>query len=415
MSQPETTLTVVIPAYNEEGAIEQIIQRCLVAKEGLLAETDLEEVEVIVVSDGSTDQTVPLAQPYADRGEIRLIAYVPNAGYGAALKLGFKEGQGGLVSFLDADGTCDPVALGALTNSVLRDGHDVACGCRMNPRSKMPAVRKLGNWIFCRIINFLAQAKLRDSASGMRVIRRSSLEKLYPLPDGLHFTPAMSCRAMLDDRIKLSEIDIDYEERIGRSKLNVVTDGLRFLRVILDTGLTYRPFRLFGPAAFGLFLLALGLGLSIAWSKWGSPSHAHLPRWYLIRMLTSLTAASGALSLATLGLVAERIAVLVQEHQPREGLLHRLLLPLLGNERITWVGLLLVLAALVLNIGTAREWITTGHIRIDLWWSYITTGAFCAVTGFQLASCGILVRVIKLLEARQRSPELVEVRSEQAS
>ena len=99
-------LSITIPAYNEEEAIESILTRCLEARERIVAETDVDEVEIIVVSDGSNDRTVERATPFVESGPIKLIAYTPNRGYGAALKLGFKESKGELVSFLDADGTC---------------------------------------------------------------------------------------------------------------------------------------------------------------------------------------------------------------------------------------------------------------------------------------------------------------------
>lgn len=84
-------LSVTIPAYNEEGAIAAIVERCLEARERLLAETDVEAMEVVVVSDGSTDRTAEMASAYAADGRIRLVAYSPNRGYGAALKRGDRK------------------------------------------------------------------------------------------------------------------------------------------------------------------------------------------------------------------------------------------------------------------------------------------------------------------------------------
>ena len=239
----------------------------------------------------------------------------------------------------------------------------------------------------------------------MRVIRRSSLSKLYPLPDGLHFTPAMSCRAMLDDRIKLSELDMDYEERIGASKLSVIKDGFRFLGVILDTALTYRPFRMFGLVALLLLALAGALGASIAYAKWVSPGYAHLPRWYLLRMLTALTAAASGLVVATVGLVAERVALMTQRHQPPEGILQRLILRPLRSRWISALGAGAVLFGVGLNLPVLREWVVEGHIEIDTWWSYVVTGAFCVVTGVQFLASGIADRMSDLLDERLRALE----------
>jgi len=391
-------LSITIPAYDEEEAIVSIIERCLAAREKLIAETDLDEIEIIVVSDGSTDRTVARAQPYADDGRIELIAYAPNEGYGAALKRGFKASKGELVAFLDADGTCDPEHFVHLVNACVRDGADLACGCRMTATSKMPATRKLGNLFFRGIINFLAQASIRDSASGMRVIKAASLPKLEPLPDGLHFTPAMSCRASLDPRVEMIEVDMHYEERIGESKLSVVKDGLRFFRVIFDTALTYRPLRLFGTVGLMLLALAFVLGSTIAYVKFIDPGYAHLPKWYLFRMITALTAAASGLTLLMVGIVAERVATLVQQHQPPAGPLHGVILKLLRNKTLFALGALVAIAGVGLNFGTLSEWVTTGGIRFDWWWSYVITGGFLVIVGVELMAIAILDRVILLLD-----------------
>lgn len=394
-------LSITIPAYNEEQAIESIITRCLESRARLLAETDLDDVEIIVVSDGSDDETVARARPFAEDGRIRLIDYTPNRGYGAALKLGFGESKGELVSFLDADGTCDPDHFVHLVNACLRDQADVACGCRMTPTSKMPPIRRLGNRLFRGLINYLAQTNIRDSASGMRVIRRESLPKIYPLPDGLHFTPAMSCRASLDPGIKLVEIDMDYAERVGESKLSVVMDGLRFLKVILDLGLSYRPFRMFGTLALLLLLLSVFLGASIAWDRFVDARYAQLPHWYLFRMMTALVAASAGLTFAMVGAAADRIAVLVQKHQPPTGRLTRAFLSVLRNKTLVALGVLMAASGVALNQGTIRSYVTTGEISFDEWWAHTITGGFLIITGVELMALAVLDRVIMLVAKRQ--------------
>src|SRR3954453_2037528 len=101
---PFQKLTVVIPALNEEGAIASTISRCLAAREEIKLATDV-DVEIIVVSDGSTDRTVEIASEF---DAVDLIVFEKNRGYGAAIKEGFAKGSGELVGFLDADGTCDP-------------------------------------------------------------------------------------------------------------------------------------------------------------------------------------------------------------------------------------------------------------------------------------------------------------------
>ena len=98
----------------------------------------------------------------------------------------------------------------------------------------MPLTRRIGNTLFAGLVTMIGNIRITDSASGQRILKREVLEKLYPLPDGLNFTPVMSTRA-LHEELKMIEVPIRYEEREGESKLSVVRDGLRFLFTILGT------------------------------------------------------------------------------------------------------------------------------------------------------------------------------------
>ena len=200
-AQPRS-LTIVIPALNEEEAIGDTIQKCLDARGWIQRETPVSDVEIIVVSDGSTDRTAEIAQSFKD---VKVIVHFSNLGYGAAIKSGFAEARGDLLAFLDADGTCDPRLFVNLCRACLEKSADVVVGSRINDESRMPLLRRLGNAFFARLVSWLAGTRITDTASGMRVLRREALKKLLPLPTGLHFTPAMTCRALTQ---KLSLIHI---------------------------------------------------------------------------------------------------------------------------------------------------------------------------------------------------------------
>lgn len=400
-------LSIVIPAYNEEDAITAIAERCLVARAAITKATDVRDVEIIVVSDGSTDRTVERVRPLVDDQAVRLIEYSPNRGYGVALKTGFRAATGDLVAFLDADGTCDPEWFVPLVDACTRGGASVATGCRLTATSRMPPIRRLGNRFFRGLINVLARADVRDSASGMRVIRRECLPWIFTLPDGMHFTPAMTATTVFDPGLVLHEVDMPYEERVGRSKLSVVKDGLRFLRCILDVCLLYRPLRMFGPPALALLALAAFLGATIAWAKFVDPGHEHLPRWYLFRMITATVSAALGLTLLMVGVVAERVAAVVRRRQPPAGLVHALVTPLLGSRATLGGGALCLLLGLALNVGTAYEWVTTKQIQVDDWWTYALTGGFLLIVGGASLALSVLNRVLDLLHAglNQGRPE----------
>ena len=245
-------LLIAIPALNEEESIESIIKRTLAARENIIRNSPVDEVDITVISDGSTDRTVELARCFEDR--IHIIVFKKNRGYGAAIKEGWRQSDADLVGFVDADGTCDPNFFAVLCKTLIEKNVDVTLGCRMNPKSEMPLVRKIGNTIFALMLTMFSSARIRDTASGMRVVKRSSLPKLMPLPDGLHFTPAMSARAILSQDLRIEEIDMPYRERVGRSKLSVWQDGIRFLKVFIESAALYRFSRLLNFLGFhGMF------------------------------------------------------------------------------------------------------------------------------------------------------------------
>lgn len=240
--------TIVIPALNEEQAIGGTLTDVLQVRRRIVEETPVTEVRVVVVNDGSTDRTQEIAEGF---DEVTTIRFENNRGYGAAIKAGFRADDSELVGFMDADGTLQAESWIPLIKKLFEDNADVVLGARLNDESVMPPVRRLGNWGFAKLLGFISGRPLTDCASGMRVIRRGSLKYLMPLPDGLHFTPAMSCNALLDRRLKISEVPVPYAERVGRSKLSVLKDGMRFLTIILLTGCFYNPIKC---AACGIVL-----------------------------------------------------------------------------------------------------------------------------------------------------------------
>lgn len=261
---------LVIPALNEEEAIGATLERALAARQAVLANTPVREMLVVFVNDGSTDATQAIVDRFPEAIKIR---FEKNLGYGAAIKAGFRATDAELVGFMDADGTCDPLFCVPLINNLLEENSDIAVGSRMNGESEMPFTRRLGNFIFARLIGAVSGQKLTDSASGMRIMRHSSLKKLHPLPDGLHFTPAMTCLAILDPRLRITEVPMPYKERVGQSKLRVIADGLRFLFIILFTAALFNPIK--ALALLGLGFFGGGMALAAAGGLLGDDSPAH--------------------------------------------------------------------------------------------------------------------------------------------
>ncbi|HXK26568.1 MAG TPA: glycosyltransferase family 2 protein, partial [Myxococcota bacterium] len=217
MSGSGHVLTLVIPALDEEEAIGATLERCLSARDAITASGGVERIEIVVVNDGSRDRTEEIARGFED---VTVLGFDRNRGYGASIQSGFAHGSGDLLAFMDADGTCDPASLAILCRAIDEQQADVVLGSRMGEGSAMPVVRAIGNALFAGILGILARQRIRDTASGMRVLRRAALADLTPLPDGLHFTPAMTARILLEGKLRLVELPVPYAERVGRSKLH---------------------------------------------------------------------------------------------------------------------------------------------------------------------------------------------------
>lgn len=140
-------LVIVIPALNEEAAIADTIEHCLAARQEVIEQTAVTEVELVVVSDGSTDRTAEIARGY---DQVSVIVFEQNRGYGAAIKAGWEQGDGDLLGFLDADWTCDPRYFVPMCDLALEERADIVLGSRMGPNSRMPAIHRLGNRLFAR-------------------------------------------------------------------------------------------------------------------------------------------------------------------------------------------------------------------------------------------------------------------------
>ncbi len=375
-------LLVVIPALNEEGSIAAIIERSLAARDVIVRTSPVTAVEITVVSDGSTDRTAELAGAYGDL--IRLVVFPENRGYGAAIKAAWQESDADLLGFLDADGTCDPQAFAPLCTALLAANADVAVGCRLNAESRMPFVRRVGNVLFAVLLSAVSSERVRDVSSGMRVVRRSSLPRLLPLPDGLHFTPAMSARTLLSTDLEFVEVQIPYHERAGRSKLRVMQDGLRFLKVIVEAALLYRPFR--PLAVFGIACGAVALGL-IAMPTLYYMRHRSVAEWMIYRfVVSSLMASSACLLLASAYLVRKIVAIVLSEGVDRAAI-H---VPNRLHGILFWtVPVSLLLIAIGLVMPSLIELVRSGS-TYEHWSRFIAMSC--------LASCALILVVARIFD-----------------
>jgi hypothetical protein len=388
-----TTLSVVIPALNEEDGIAEIMQRVL-AVQPQLVPAGIDCLDLIVVDDGSTDDTaaIVMATPGA-----RLVQHPTNKGYGAALKTGFRAAHGELLAFLDADGTYPPEYFPQLCETLLHNGNDIVVGSRMaGADSEMPLTRRVGNTIFASMISLISRQRITDSASGMRVFRREVLEKLYPLPDGLNFTPIMSTRALHED-VHMVEVPIPYSERVGRSKLSVVRDGTRYVQTITWTALNYNPVRILGGLGLAVLAVAGLIALATLVARLsGVTSVGPVGAFALFSML--VLAVTGV-SLFNLGATFNYLVALFHHRPVKQGLFGKPIFDPPLDRHFGWMGLLLAGTGIVLGV-VSLVLALNGWTASRMWFYYLLSALFFLV-GMQLFVSWIVMRVLDELSQRE--------------
>ncbi|MAV91246.1 MAG: hypothetical protein CL676_07475 [Bdellovibrionaceae bacterium] len=227
MTEREIELSLIFPCYNEQDSVDQVIPLALKVQE-----QSSEPIEILVVNDGSTDQSLKRLKAY--ESQVQIISHETNKGYGAALKTGLFYSKGKHIAFMDFDGTCDPLQSTVLLHYLKARGSDMVLGNRMHDESQMPTLRNIGNRLYTGVLKFLQGNQTpKDICSGFRVIQRDTAEALYEnLPDDLSFTPAMTAKA-LRMGFSIEEHPIHYKERIGHSKISLLKDGPKFFFSIL--------------------------------------------------------------------------------------------------------------------------------------------------------------------------------------
>ncbi len=387
-----TILSVVIPAYNEERGISEIACRVLsVGPE--LVKVGVDELELLVVDDGSKDKTAEVASKIAG---VNLICHPKNKGYGAALKTGFSKARGELIGFLDADGTYPPEYFPQLCRAAL-DGKDLVIGSRMaGAESQMPATRRLGNFIFATLLTILSRQRVTDSASGMRVFKREILEQVYPLPDGLNLTPVMSTRA-LHEGISIGEVPIPYSERVGRSKLSVIRDGRIFLQSMIWTVLAYNPVRILGLLGVGGLGMAALVFLGLVIARLNGVTT--LGPWGVAALFFALISAVAGIDLFALGVTFNYLVSLFYKKPIRQGLFGKPFFKTPLDQQFGWMGILAVILGLALG-GTALGLGVSGW-EIQRLWFYLLSSALAILVGAQLVIYWVLLRVLDELNKRE--------------
>ncbi|MFN3167341.1 MAG: glycosyltransferase family 2 protein [Phycisphaeraceae bacterium] len=252
---PDPAFTLIVPAYNEEGAILETIQSL---RQYL---TDAGHYELLVVNDGSTDRTREILEAAAkDDPGLSVVHHSRNSGYGSALKTGVRRARGEYIVITDADGTYPNHRIPELV-AKCREGWDMVVGARTGDDVTYPLIRKIPKTFLKAYASWIARQPIPDINSGLRVFRRDLTETyLHFLPGGFSFTTTITL-AMLTSYRKVLFVPIDYHPRIGKSKIKPVRDTLNFVQLIARTGMYFAPVRVLLPViALSFFAMLLSLG-----------------------------------------------------------------------------------------------------------------------------------------------------------
>ncbi len=218
--------TVLLPAYNEGAALPHVLTE--------LGEYLDSSYEVLVIDDGSTDDTAEVAERYP----VRLVQHESNRGKGVAIRTGIAQAQGENVVIMDADATYPVPAIKEMVE--LLDENDLVRGIRESEPESMPMVNRVGNWLFNKLLAISHGLEGADQLTGLYAIRRSEAVRLGTEARGFDIETEIGIKAKARG-LREAEIPISYLPRVGEKKLSPWKDGLRILGRVIVLLLIYNP------------------------------------------------------------------------------------------------------------------------------------------------------------------------------
>jgi glycosyltransferase involved in cell wall biosynthesis len=287
--------SIILPAKNEADSLIKLLP---------VLRNKFPDAEIVVVDDGSTDNTVDICTQH----KVKVISHVYSMGNGAAIKTGARSAQGQILVFMDADGQHDPEDIQHLLDKI-NDGYDMVVGARQLD-THASLTRRIGNTVYNKLASWMTGFHIEDLTSGFRAARARHFRKfLYLLPNKFSY-PTTSTMAFFRSGLPVGYVPIKALNRSGerKSHIRLFHDGFRFLIIILKIGALFSPMRFFLPISAVLFIAGLGY-YGYTYFAWGR--------------LTNMTAILFLASLFTflIGIVSEQISALhykdIQETQRR--------------------------------------------------------------------------------------------------
>jgi glycosyltransferase involved in cell wall biosynthesis len=277
---PEST-SIVIPAFNEAATIAEVVSTL---------RTVADWHDIVVVDDGSSDETAALA---AAAGA-RVVRHPYNKGNGAAVKTGIRAADAPFVLIVDADGQHRPADAVRLVSYL--DSYDLVVGAR-SAHTQAGLARRLGNAALNAIASYLTERPIPDLTSGFRAARRDCLvEFLHLLPNGFS-TPTTTTLAFVKAGYSVHFEPIDAGDRHGPSKIRLGTDGFNFFLILLKVITIFSPLRIFVPISVTAFLVGA------AYAAWTIVTQSHVTNSSVLLIVLGVI-------IFLVGLVSEQISSL---------------------------------------------------------------------------------------------------------
>ena len=232
-------ISIIIPAHNEEQALPALIT-------GI--RQHVSDAEIIVIDDGSTDET-------ADRAQLagaRVINHPYKIGNGAAVKTGMRHATGDIIVVMDGDGQHDPADIPAMLKQA--DDYDMIVGARSRG-AHASILRLFANALYNFLASYVTKFAIKDLTSGFRVLKRETAVRYVCLLPNTFSYPTTITLAFLRSGRSIKYIPITVHKRIGKSKIRILHDGFRFLLIIIKITTLYSPLHVFLPVSALLFLM----------------------------------------------------------------------------------------------------------------------------------------------------------------
>jgi glycosyltransferase involved in cell wall biosynthesis len=289
-------LSLVVPIYNEEQCLPGFLDNALAFRKEFEANGD--ELEIILVNDGSTDDSAGLLEKFVQQHPdgFVFISSMANHGYGATLKKGFRAATHPVIGIIDADGTYKLEQIPSMVN-VMKENPSCAMvvGNRHQKGNKIPLLRRPPKWVLRKQAEFLVSRRIPDLNSGMRLMDREILMRyIHLLPDRFSLTTTVTL-AFMSDKHDVEYVPIDYERRTGKSSIRPIHDVLAFFQLIIRTVLYFNPLRVFMP--LGLLLVFASAAVLIL-------SYLFTPK---VMDITTIVLFLAGVHLMSLGMLADLI------------------------------------------------------------------------------------------------------------